>query len=180
VQRSALIVRICRDRRLTNRILRSQLTMPVSSPWVCYSRGTMSISRQSIPAGAVLLLVFPMIGKISAANWAACTLPATLGALDGTDRVRCLTSPPAIASSAAFGDHRPRMIANKDSGSNLAVVRGHHMGDAPAFGEPIIELDGVSCGKSSQGSQRLGRRVALAARPMQPGPSFYPAGIKID
>jgi hypothetical protein len=81
------------------------------------------------------------------------------------------------------------MIANKDSGSNLAVVRGHHMGDAPAFGEPIIELDGVSCGKSSQGSQRLGRRVALAARPMQPirrttrfggGPPFYPAGIKVD
>ena len=33
------------------------------------------------------------------------------------------------------------MIANKDSGSNLAVVRGHHMGDAAAFGEPIIELD---------------------------------------
>jgi hypothetical protein len=84
VQRSALIVRLCRARRLTDRILRSQLTMPVSSRWVCYSRGTMSTSRQSIPADAVLSLFFPMIGKTAAANWAACNLKVLMAPASAT------------------------------------------------------------------------------------------------
>jgi hypothetical protein len=49
---SELIVRIRRDRRQNDRILLSRLTMPASSPWVSYSHGTMSISRQNTcPAG---------------------------------------------------------------------------------------------------------------------------------
>ena len=47
MQRSELIVRIRRDWRQADRILRSQLTMPASSPCVSYSHGTVSISRQN-------------------------------------------------------------------------------------------------------------------------------------